>query len=318
MYSVKKLAKLAYYYAPDTVKQHLQEWAQQRELKHAQLVARRTRVTKEQVQEALSQFTFDSDVMLHSSMIKIGKIQGGAKYLAESIVQAVDISRHTLLVSALPYRGLFATWLNDEMTFDVRTAPIAMGVVNEKIAAQVGAVRSVHPTHSVVALGPKAVEYTQEHQLCQTPFGEKSPYFKLIINHAKILLFGATLNNMTFNHAIEDALGNAYPARVYNKRTYRIRCIDAQGNEVYVATPVHNPVKSIIREWPETAKVLEARGGYKTIPLGESSVSLVDCYEYTMAYLDYLASGHSLYGLHRVTPQLLERIEQLKALVSCG
>lgn len=315
---LRNLLQLVMLYSPDFITKPLSERAQQNELKHALEVSRRTRVTREQVEAALAQFTIDTDVMLHSSMIKIGKVQGGAKFLAESITQTVDTSRHTLLVSALPYRGMFAKWLTDDMVFDVRTAPIAMGTVNEKLADYPGACRSIHPTHSVVSLGPDAQYYVGEHHLDNTPFGEHSPYYKLIARHGKILLFGATLNNITFVHAIEDALGDAFPVKVYNKRRYRIRCIDGQGNELFVNTPVHNPVNSIKRNFGNTEEVMTQLGAFHSVPLGESAVSMLDCYEYTMAYLDYLLSGHSLYGRHKVTQELRDKIQAFKDKLNQG
>ena len=309
---LKAWLQIGLLYAPDFVSTPIRERAQQMEMEHAREVKRRTTVTRDQVVAALAAFTIDTDVMLHSSMIKIGKVEGGAKFLAESIVQAVDTTRHTLLVSALPYRGMFAKWLTDDMVFDVRTAPIAMGAVNERLADYPGACRSIHPTHSVVALGPDAQEYTGEHHMDSTPFGIHSPYYKLIARRAKLLFVGATLHNMTFNHAIEDALGDAFPARVYNRRTYHIKCIDQNGNELYVDTPVHYPVNSILRNWPETEEVMTRIGAFRSVPLGESTVSMLDCYGYTMAYLDYLLSGRSLYGRHRVTPELRQRIDEFK------
>ena len=314
--TLKAIIQMGMLHAPGFITTPLRDWTQKRELNRALEISRRTRVTKEQVADALAQFTFDSDVMLHCSMVNIGKIQGGVKFIADTLLQAVDTSRHTLIVSALPYRGAFASWLSEERTFDVRTAPVAMGAVNERLAQHPDALRSVHPTHSVIAIGPRAADYTAEHHLDATPFGPHSPYCKLITRHAKTLLFGATQNNVTFIHAIADLLGDAHPVSVYKRRRYAIPCIDRQGNPLTVNTPVHAPWPGALRDCDCMANLLAEHHALQSVPLGEASVTLFDCYDYAMLYLDYLASGRSIYGRHRVTDALLQRIEQVKAQLS--
>ena len=314
--TVKAVVQMGLLHAPAFITTPLRDWAQKRELNRAMEIARRTRVSKEQVIEALEQFTFDCDVMLHCSMVNIGKIQGGAKFLADTLLAKVDTSQHTLIVSALPHRGAFASWLSESRTFDVRTAPVAMGAVNERLAQHPDARRSIHPTHSVVAIGPHAAHYTAEHHLDITPFGPHSPYCKLITRHAKTLLLGATQNNVTFIHAIEDLLGDAHPVNVYNRRQYSVPCIDQQGRQLTVATPVHAPWPGALRDCDCMNDLLTKHHALHTVPLGEAAVTMFDCHDYAMLYLDYLASGRSIYGKHRVTDALLQRIEQVKALLA--
>lgn len=310
--NIKIAQKIALYYAPEFLKNKISAMSAKRKMDQAMAIARRTRVDGDEIAQVLDRFTFDSDVMLHSSLINIGRVKGGAKLVTEAIINHVDVSRNTLLTSALPYRGSFASWLNNDMIFDVRTAPIAMGAINERIAMLDGAVRSVHPTHSVVALGPRAHYYVNEHNLGRTPFSVYSPYYKLIINHAKILLFGTKLNNMTLVHAIEDMLGDVHPRQVYEKKEYDIRCIDNAGNELMVHTPVHSRFQGIFRDGMRVHDMLVERGVMHSVPIGESEVSMVDCYGYTMTYLDCLANGISIYGNHKVTQRLIDKIDSIK------
>ena len=310
--TLKACAKLALFYSPTFIKNKIQARASQMELQRAMVIAQRTRVNKDEFLSALKTFNFDSDIMLHSSMVNIGKIEGGAKFIASSILDQLDLGRYTLLISALPYRGSFASWINKDYVFDVRTAPIAMGVVNERLAANPGAHRSIHPTHSVVAIGKDSTYYTAEHHLDTTPFGAHSPYYKLLQRRAKILLVGATQNNVTFIHAIEDMLGDVHPVKVYSKKKYRIRCINEEGNTLFVETTVHSPWAGAFRDCSIMTNLLKDSESIQISSLGESSIMMFDCYKYTMAYLDYLASGFSIYGKHRVTDELLNRINALK------
>lgn len=309
---LKTATKIILYYSPRVVKEKLSSIAAKREMEHALAVSRRTHVESDEVKRVLDCFTFDSDIMLHSSLINIGKIKGGAKYVTNTILEYVNIDAHTLLTSALPYRGSFASWLSEDRVFDVRSAPIAMGAINERIAKLDGAIRSIHPTHSVVAIGPRAKEYVGEHQFGLTPFSEHSPYYKLIANRAKVLLFGTKLNNMTLVHAIEDLLRDVHPRPVYEKREYDIRCIDYDGNELVVHTPVHSRYQGMFRDGMRIHDTLIEHGVMKSVPIGESEVSMVDCFGYAMTYLDCLAGGTSIYGKHKVTTQLLDKIEEVK------
>ena len=303
------------FYSPQFIKDRIASRKLKRDLSRARAIAKRTKVSQEQVNDALNQFSFDTDVMLHSSIINIGKVEGGARAITNIILDYVNIHEHTLLVSALPYRGNYASWLKEDWVFDVRKAPIAMGAINERIAKMDCAYRSIHPTHSVVALGPKAEEYTSEHSLGETPFSKYSPYYKLIVNHGKVLLFGTKLNNMTLVHAIEDMLGDVFPVKVYENKTYDIKCIDNNGEPLTVKTPVHSRFQGIFRDGTRMYDQLVKYGAIKTVKIGESEISLVDSLSYTNAYLDFLADGFSIYGTHQVTPSLLQRINEIKTML---
>jgi len=69
-----------------------------------------------------------------------------------------------------------------------------------------GVKRSLHPTHSVAAIGSRAEEITSGHELCSTPCGIGSPYEK-ILQDGQILFLGATLDSNTAFHSVE-ALAN--------------------------------------------------------------------------------------------------------------
>ena len=311
--SVLRIAKLALYYSPKPIRSYISEKAQQREVAHALEVARRTKVTKDDVAQLLEQISVDTDVMLHTSMMNVGKIQGGVNFIAKTILDKVDISRHTLIVSALPYRGRFLDYLREGHVFDVRTAPVAMGAVNEKFVDMEGTVRSIHPTHSVVALGPRAMDYAGEHHLDETPFGLHSPYYKLLKNNAVIMLFGATLNNLTFIHAIEDMVGDEHPVRVYSKHRFVVDCIDWDGNPLKVMTTCHAPFKGIMRDVERVRETMLSSGAMTTVPLGEGEFIMINCRKFTIEYLKMLASGRSIYGRHKVTDKLRDKIDSLLA-----
>ena len=308
-------AKLLLYILPASLKNKIKRNREIKELKLSIERAKRTTVSKSELLDTFAKFNIDSDVLLHTSMTRIGRIEGGPKFIGETVLKVVGVPERTLLVSALPYRGSFKDYLSSIDTFDVRTAPVAMGNVNEFLSRVKGAERSLHPTHSLIAIGNKAIEYTFEHNIDLTPFSYHSPYFKLLVNNGYIMLFGASLNNLTYIHVIEDLLGAANPINPYLRKVYTVDCIDKLGNHVVVKTRCHNPFWGIFRDLEFMKQGLLECGAMKTAYLGESEISLISVKDFTLYYLNLLAHGRSIYGYHLVTPRLKNRIRQISSLI---
>ena len=124
------LAKLIVYYSPKRLQRFMSDKAEQRKLELARKRMLRTVVGKDYVLSLIESLDLNCDVMLHTSMMSIGKMQIGVKGICEALCKRIDLSRHTLLVSALPYRGKFRDYLEAKPVCDVRTAPIEMGAIN--------------------------------------------------------------------------------------------------------------------------------------------------------------------------------------------
>lgn len=315
---IKYLLKLAYrYILPDFIKSRIQSRHDERFLNECKERMKRTRVSKEEIASVISKLDIDGcDVMLHTSMISIGKLEGGRKWVAECLFDKMDLERNTLLTVALTYIGKNKDFLESNPTFDVRTAPIAMGAINEYIASLDGAIRSIHPTHSVVAIGKKAKEYTMNHHKDVTPFGENSPYYKIIKNRGKIVFFGISINSFTAVHALEDPLLDVMPVNIYNKKRYSVRCLDWDGKELYVETPCHNPIAGMRRSLIQFENEMILLGIMKKYPIGEGFVSVVDAYSFAQYYLSKLKEGYSMYGKIKVTEKLKKAIEELQLHLS--
>ena len=65
-------------------------------------------------------------------------------------------------------------------------------------------IRSLHPTHSVAALGKDAKVFTEGNEKFDTPCARGSSWGKLLDRQAKILLVGVDLKRNTFIHGIEE------------------------------------------------------------------------------------------------------------------
>ena len=269
-------------------------------------------ITKDVIKEVLERCEINSDIYLHTSLRNIGyAIEGGKDYIADVICEFVNLNKHTLLVSALPFRNTMKEYLDAHSSIDMRTAPNVMGAVNNIIMSKENAVRSLHPTHSTVALGKDADYYVNEHHLDTTPFGIHSPYYKLMERNGKILLFGVDLDSMTYTHVIEDMLGVLYPVKVYTDKHYNVDVTDMDGNVHHVTTTCHNPDTSRIRNCESIRKELIESGAMKTFSLGLSEVSIIDAKGYVRTVGQLLLQGKSIYGAVHLSDEAKDKVNEI-------
>lgn len=309
--------KLIYVYTPDWIKSRIQKkrGSHNKTIEYYRKIAKENKITKEIIGGKLNSFTIDSDVLMHSSEMNIGKILMKKEDLANALINKVDISKNTFLIASLSFTGSMYDFVvkNKKRFYDVKTSPITMGLLNEKIAELPGAIRSLHPTHSAVALGPKAIYYTRDHEKDETPFGKNSPWWKIIENDGKILLFGAP-RNITSIHAVEDAIGDVYPWKVYLKKKYAFDVVDEEGKHHKVLTTCHNPATSIRRtHMSDFIQELKNNGYWISYPIGASEIVLLSARGMALTYLNWVEKGYSIYGRHRVSQKLINRIEGIKA-----
>lgn len=175
------------------------------------------------------------DVLVHSSLSSIGWVEGGAETVINALLSAVSPAG-TILMPAL--NGSPEDSPQNPPRMDVRTTPCPkwLGVIPETFRRYPGVRRSLHPTHSVLALGARADFYTEGHEHCLTPCGEGSPYVKLMDMDGYILLLGCNQQSNTSLHAIEE-LGEV-PYHLQDEWTDGI-VIDAEGREIVVRNRLH-------------------------------------------------------------------------------
>jgi aminoglycoside 3-N-acetyltransferase len=125
-------------------------------------------------------------------------------------------------------------------TFDVRRTPSYAGLLTEFARKQPEAVRSLHPTKSVCAIGPLARELTSTHQDSLYPYDSCSPFYKLTEHQGKIVGLGVWTSRLSFVYCIDDAMKEQFPAPVYHDRVFAVPCVDYDGRTQMVETYAHN------------------------------------------------------------------------------
>ena len=140
--------------------------------------------------------------LVHSSLSSFGHVVGGAETVVEALVQAVG-SLGNVMVPTLT--GAEALSPDNPPFFDVRNTPCWTGRIPETFRQRPDSLRSLHPTHSVAAIGPDKTELLRDHELSPAPCGPGSPYHRLVsADNGYIVFLGVGLHcNTTFHHLEE-------------------------------------------------------------------------------------------------------------------
>ncbi|AJY75901.1 AAC(3) family N-acetyltransferase [Paenibacillus beijingensis] len=189
--------------------------------------------TKESLIRNLEQLEVDRNgtLLVHSSYKSIGEVEGGPDTILDALT---DYMKNGLLV--MPTH----TWSyidENNPRFHVQDSPSCVGILTELFRKRPGVVRSLHPTHSVAALGKDAEAFVTGNEKCDTPCGPQSPWGKLLERKATIMLLGVDLRRNTFMHGIEEWAN--IPNRVAD-RPVLLYTILPDGTEIPVPSRRHS------------------------------------------------------------------------------
>jgi aminoglycoside 3-N-acetyltransferase len=158
-------------------------------------------------------------------------------YRILTLLREVIGPKGTVLFPTYPNHRISAyEYLLQGHTFNVRTTPSYIGLLTEFARRQPDAVRSLHPSKPVCAIGPLADELTREHQFSPYPYDRCSPYYKLVEHDGKIIGLGVGTFNLSFGYTVEDAMKESFPVRTYHERLFEVPCVNYQGQTESVKT----------------------------------------------------------------------------------
>lgn len=229
-------------------------------------------------------------IMMHSSMKAIGDVEGGAntvldalsEYLAEGLLV---LPQHT-----------FNTIDADNPKFYVAETQPHIGILTELFFERPEVKRSLHPTHSVGAIGADAEEFVADHEHFATPAPKGSPYWKLLERKAKILLVGVDLIRNTYIHGIEEWVD--IPDRLTDEQQNLITVLP-DGTEIPV--PSHRHIGSISRHYWKVEEILAKKGAIEYAKFGDADVLVCDAERL----------NHYIQQMLRIEPTIFSDIEPL-------
>jgi aminoglycoside 3-N-acetyltransferase len=171
-------------------------------------------------------------------------------YQILSLIQRLIGPSGTVLFPTYPNHQISSyEYLLQGKVFDVRRTPSYTGILTEFARRQKSAVRSLHPTKSVCAIGRYAKELTATHQLSPYPYDTNSPYYKLIDYKAKIIGLGVWTEYLSFVYCIDDALKEKFPVRVYHPEVFDAQCRNYDGQIAIVRTYAHD-MRNVVHDVP--------------------------------------------------------------------
>lgn len=227
--------------------------------------------TKEQlVQQLQSMGIKETDnLLVHSSMKSVGKVQGGAETLIDALLETV--SEGKLMMPAHTWKQMSAEY----SLFDPQTEPVCVGIVPELFRKRLGVVRSLHPTHSMAVYGKDAEEYIKGEENRTTPCAPEGCWGRLKDIKAKILLIGVTHARNTYIHSIEESYNvperfTAEPVR------FQIKLPDGAVKNVDVYRHYNKKEAHISEMYDKMEAGYEQTGAAKKVRLGDASCILCD------------------------------------------
>ena len=165
----------------------------------------------------------DSVVLCHSSLKSVGEIDGRGETLLSALIEyfAGD-SGGILLFPTHTWDRQFDT---DKYTLDMPLRSCCTGMLPTLALRDGRGIRSLHPTHSVVAFAhdPDAArDFVAGEENVDSPAGADGVYGKLIRAHGKTLLIGVGHNRNTVLHGVEEALGVPHLIKNTDPMTIRL------------------------------------------------------------------------------------------------
>lgn len=217
--------------AKDAARAALETWRRTGSARHMRHSARH--VTRAGLAAGLARLGIaqGDTLFIHSSLKNLGYVEGGAQAVIGALQDAVG-PQGTLLLPTyyLPGGTVRATCEMKDYVFDPRRHGTHMGRLPEAFLASGNIHRSIHPTHSVSAWGRHATDLTEAHHRAPSIFGMGSPWQRFIgCEHAKVLGLGISMGPVTFYHALEDAMGDAFPVPVWEHDVKLLACLDHAG-----------------------------------------------------------------------------------------
>ena len=205
------------------------------------------------------------DLMVHSSLTQIGPVKGGAATVVEALLEAIG-PRGTLLMPSFNHGAAHV--------FNPMTTPTNNGAIPDAMWRRKDALRSLHPTHSVAAIGSNADWYCAGH-LESGIWAQDSPIGRLIHHGGHLLLLGVDHGSVTAYHVAEHAAG--------------AKCVDPFGNVQRIVT-AEGTVKEVgamawrdpggCPAWPDAAgSAVEDRGLQRRGRIGLADSLLIRAFD---------------------------------------
>jgi aminoglycoside 3-N-acetyltransferase len=254
-------------------------------------------ITRQQIADGLARLGIEPGAVLlvHSSLKSLGQVDGGPATVIAAIEDVLGPSG-TLVMPALTWNSVNAS----QPRFDVRRTPGCVGLIPETFRLQELVIRSLHPTHSLVARGARAAELMSGHERCHSPGPVGSPYHKIVQAGGLILFIGTGIGCNTMLHCVEEWAG---VTESLEPVAQPLEVVDYDGNVLSVPQHRHKGDRS--RFYAKMRDFFATNGVLTTGRVGQARCELIDAAAMTRLMLPILRRHRDLFT-HDGTGMLFE------------
>ena len=234
-------------------------------------------------------------LLVHSSMKALGEVNGGADTVLDAFIEYM---KEGLL--------LFPThsWSEDNLKdniYDPLTEPSCVGLITNLFMKRKNVYRSLHPTHSVSAIGSRAKEYIQNDNDVHTPCPRHGCFGSLYDENADILFLGTSLQTNTFLHSVEEWM--KVPDRINQKaKLIRIKLDDGTYKEVELFSH-HSSHGDVSKNYDKIQDALFYNGYAKEVKIGGAKSILVQVKPMADLIVSFLEKDMDLFSDKKPIPE---------------
>lgn len=237
-------------------------------------------------------------VLVHSNSNPDSGFKGTPSDVVESLAQLLGENGNLLMVS-IPFRGTTFDHLSKGKPFHRDRTISMMGLITEIFRRRPGVLRSLHPTHPVLALGRDSVWLTTGHESCTTPCGAGTPFEKFLQLDGKILFYDVPFGAITFFHYVEDVTKDLLPFNVYHDKPFTITAFDERKQGHVVEVYAFNP--AVTRNAYKVEEEMKRQGLVKYGKVGNSRLILVNAKDVLKCQTAMIKDGNLPYGRHKTS-----------------
>lgn len=214
-------------------------------------------------------------LMIHSSWLPLNGFSGNPAQFCGALRDYLG-PEGLLVMPSLTYHNMSsAEFLATGKPMDVRRSPSAMGLLTEVFRRNREVIRSLSPTHPLLAWGADAAEFIAGHEATDRPFGPDSPFARLLDRNALLLCLDCGFSSITFTHFVEDRLQDTLPFPLYEAEPMTGTVIDHEGNRIECPVKVLSAVANRQRREPRLIEHLTQAGKLKQQRLGNSRMTYI-------------------------------------------
>ena len=172
-----------------------------------------------------------------------------------------------------------------------------MGLISETFRRRKDVLRSLSPTHPVLACGPKAEWIVRNHEQCLAPCGPGTPFEKLALLNGKVLFFDTPFASFTFFHYLEDLVKDKLPFPLYCDEPFAVEVVDHEGRRSVVRTLVFSPSAIQKRRFGILETEFWNKGLIKTARIGNSKILSIEVQSAITCALKMFERGRYFYDV---------------------